>query len=81
MFHEPEDLDFAGTVEEMDFAVRVLKAAIPQLTRRQLECAYLLACGLTQEQAGEALGIEHQAVSIHFQKHLDAMANVSKMLR
>jgi len=37
-------------------------------------------CGLTQEQAGEALGIEQQVVGEHFQKHLDAMANVSKML-
>ena len=68
------DLNF----EESDFAVRVLKAVVPQLTRRQLECSWLLACGMTQEQVGDALGISQPAVCLSVQAGLKKIAQTAK---
>ena len=76
MLHEPEDYDFRDGVEAADFAVQVLKRTVPQLTRRQLECAYLLAYGLTQEQVGVVLGISRTAVLTHWQRHLDKVKEI-----
>ena len=70
------DLNF----EESDFAVRVLKAVVPQLTRRQLECSYLLAYGLTQEQVGDVLGIERVSVKTHWRIGLDKIREMAKSL-
>ena len=81
MFREPEDYDFQDEVEKADFAVHVLRAALPQLTRRQLECAYLLAEGLTQEQAGDVLGIRQHVVSWHFAAHLKKIREIAKSYR
>jgi len=80
MLQQPEDYDFRDQVEAEDFAVQVLKRTVPQLTRRQLECAYLLAYGLTQEQVGEVLDVSQQMVSVHFNAHLEKMREISKSI-
>ena len=81
MFREPEDYDFAGDVEDADLTVCVLRAALPQFTRRQLECAYLLTLGLTQEQAAAVLGIQHHVVSFHFAAQLKKVEQIAKSYR
>jgi DNA-binding CsgD family transcriptional regulator len=63
--------------EDVEIAVQVLKATVPQLTRRQLECSYLLAFGLTQEQVGEVLGVSQPMVCVHFQAHLKKLREIA----
>ena len=77
MFKEPEDFDFTGDVEKADLMVGVLREAMGQLTRRQLECAVLLLLDLTQEQAGAVLGVSQQMVSVHFAAVLKKMERIS----
>ena len=70
---EPEERD-ASRLRLAKIAGRVYEE---ELTPRQKNCVYLcVICGESTVEAGRALGISPQAVSVHVKKGMDRMGRI-----